>query len=103
MPVLEADFFTERTSGKNPLSSKPFGLMFEALDDLAPDEIYICAGGSHRYALWGGLMSTRALQCGAAGAVVHGFTATPRRFCAWVSRWRHLALTRKTRARAARL
>jgi 4-hydroxy-4-methyl-2-oxoglutarate aldolase len=73
MPVLEADFFAERTSGKNPLSSKPFGLMFEALDDLAPDEIYICAGGSHRYALWGGLMSTRALQCGAGGAVVHGF------------------------------
>ena len=73
MPVLEADFFAERTSGKNALSSKPFGLMFEALDDLAPHEIYICAGGSHRYALWGGLMSTRALQCGAAGAVVHGF------------------------------
>src|SRR5689334_15254034 len=36
MPVLEADFFAERGSGKNPLSSKPFGLMFEALDDLAP-------------------------------------------------------------------
>jgi regulator of RNase E activity RraA len=73
MPVLEADFFVERISGKNPLSDQPFGLMFEALDDLAPNEIYICAGGSHRYALWGGLMSTRAVQCGAAGAVVHGF------------------------------
>lgn len=73
MPVLEADFFAERISGKNPLSDRPFGLMFEALDDLAANEIYICAGGSHRYALWGGLMSTRALQCGAAGAVVHGF------------------------------
>jgi 4-hydroxy-4-methyl-2-oxoglutarate aldolase len=73
MPVLEADFFAERTSGKNPLSDQPFGLMFEALDDLAPNEIYICAGGSPRYALWGGLMSTRALRCGAAGAVVHGF------------------------------
>ena len=74
MPVLEADFFVERsTAGKNPLGDQPFGLMFEALDDLAPNEIYICAGASHRYALWGGLMSTRALQCGAAGAVVHGF------------------------------
>jgi regulator of RNase E activity RraA len=73
MPVLEADFFVERVSSKNPLSDQPFGFMFEALDDLAPHEIYICAGGSHRYALWGGLMSTRALQCGAAGAVVHGF------------------------------
>jgi 4-hydroxy-4-methyl-2-oxoglutarate aldolase len=73
MPVLEADVFGERLSGKNWLSEKPFGLMFEALDDLAPGEVYICAGSSHRYALWGGLMSTRALQCGAAGAVLHGF------------------------------
>ena len=49
-----------------------FGRMIEALDDLKPGEVYICAGASHRYALWGGLTSTRALQCGAAGAVVHG-------------------------------
>ncbi|MGB1159332.1 MAG: RraA family protein [Porticoccaceae bacterium] len=73
MPVLEADFFTERHTGNNPLSDRPFGLMFEALDDLRENEVYVCAGSSHRYALWGGLMSTRALQCGAAGAVVHGF------------------------------
>ncbi|HEY7305822.1 MAG TPA: RraA family protein [Bryobacteraceae bacterium] len=73
MPVLEADFFAERVSSKNPLSDQPFGLMFDALDDLEPNEIYVCAGGSHRFALWGGLMSIRALQCGAAGAVVHGF------------------------------
>jgi 4-hydroxy-4-methyl-2-oxoglutarate aldolase len=73
MPVLEADVFAEQVSGNNPLSNKPFGLMFEALDDLRQDEVYICAGSSHRYALWGGLMSTRAMQCGAAGAVVHGF------------------------------
>ncbi len=73
MPVLESDFFGEAQRGNNPLSGKPFGLMFEALDDLKPREIYICAGASHRYALWGGLMSTRALKCGAHGAVVHGF------------------------------
>jgi 4-hydroxy-4-methyl-2-oxoglutarate aldolase len=73
MPVLEADFFTERVESHNPLSRTPFGLMFEALDDLGRDEVYVCAGASHRYALWGGLMSTRARQCGAAGAVVHGF------------------------------
>lgn len=72
MPVLEADFFGD-TPGNNSISSKPFGLMFEALDDLKEDEVYICAGSSHRYALWGGLMSTRAMKCGAAGAVVHGF------------------------------
>lgn len=71
MPVLEADFFGEADNGKK--SSRPFGLMFEALDDLKPGEVYVCAGASHRYALWGGLMSMRAIQCGAAGAVVHGF------------------------------
>jgi regulator of RNase E activity RraA len=73
MPVLEADYFVERQPGNNPLSDKPFGLMFEALDDLGRDEVYVCAGSSGPYALWGGLMSTRARHCGAAGAVVHGF------------------------------
>lgn len=73
MPVLEADYFDEKVDGKSPLSSRPFGLMFEALDDLKHNEIYICTGSSPRYALWGGLMSTRAMKCGAAGAVVHGF------------------------------
>lgn len=73
MPVLEADFFGDTETGNNNLSAKPFGLMFEALDDLKADEVYVCVGASHRYALWGGLMSTRAIQCGAAGAVVHGF------------------------------
>jgi regulator of RNase E activity RraA len=73
MTVLEADFFGAENSGHNSLSSKPFGLMFDALDDLQKNEIYICSGSSHRYALWGGLMSTRAIKCGASGAVVHGF------------------------------
>ena len=73
MPVLEADFFADSAPGHAPITSVPFGLMFQALDDLKKNEIYVCAGSSHRYALWGGLMSTRAMQCGAAGAVVHGF------------------------------
>ncbi|CAM3798465.1 RraA family protein [Parendozoicomonas haliclonae] len=73
MPVLEADVFDAEVQGNNPLMNKPFGLMFEALDDLKKNEVYICSGSSHRYALWGGLMSTRAIMCGAAGAVVHGF------------------------------
>ena len=73
MPVLEADFFAEKGDGHASITSIPFGLMFKALDDLKKNEVYICAGSSHRYALWGGLMSTRALQCGAAGAVVHGY------------------------------
>lgn len=74
MTVLEADFFQESVpETNNPLSAKPFGLIFEALDDLKPNEIYICTGASPTYALWGGLMSTRAVKLGAAGAVLNGF------------------------------
>ena len=74
MTVLEADFFQDvGPETRNPLSAKPFGLLFEALDDLAQGEIYICAGGSPRYALWGGLMTTRALKLKAAGAVMDGY------------------------------
>jgi regulator of RNase E activity RraA len=71
MPVLEADFFGD--SGRTALSRKPFGLMFEALDDLRPDEVYVATGSSLRYALWGGLMSTRAGTLGAAGALLDGY------------------------------
>jgi 4-hydroxy-4-methyl-2-oxoglutarate aldolase len=73
MPVLEADVFAATAGGKGPLGAKPFGLLFEALDDLKPGEVYVCAGASPRYALWGGLMTTRALACGATGAVMHGY------------------------------
>jgi len=71
MPVLEADY--PEGTGNGPLSRKPFGLMFEALDDLAADEIYIASGSSFDYALWGGLMSTRARHLRAAGAILNGF------------------------------
>src|SRR5690606_25695292 len=75
MPVLEADVFAERGEAtRNTLMAQPFGLMFHALDSLKRNEVYICSGSSHRYALWGGLMSTRAHKLGAAGAVVDGFT-----------------------------
>jgi len=75
MPVLEADVYAEKVSDtKNSLMKKPFGIMFEALDSLKRNEVYICSGSSHRYALWGGLMSTRAIKLGAAGAVVDGFS-----------------------------
>jgi len=53
---------------------EPFGLMFEALDGLKPGEVYIASGASPSYALWGGLMSTRARQLGAAGAVLDGYS-----------------------------
>ena len=75
MTVLEADVFEEEaTLSKNPIMQKPFGIMFEALDDLKEDEVYICSGSSPNFALWGGLMSTRALKLGAAGAVLHGWS-----------------------------
>jgi len=77
MPVLEADFLgdaAEYSSSRHPLAAKPFGLMLEALDDLKRHEIYLCTGGSPIYACWGELMSTRALRCGAAGAVIHGYS-----------------------------
>jgi 4-hydroxy-4-methyl-2-oxoglutarate aldolase len=74
MPVLEADFFaTSEAGGHSPLSSKPFGLMFQALDSLKPNEIYVCSGASPRYAVWGELMSTRALKLNAAGAICDGY------------------------------
>jgi regulator of RNase E activity RraA len=74
MPVLEADTFGELVPGtSNELMNKPFGLMLEALDDLNRNEVYICTGASPRYALWGELMSTRAMTLGAAGAVVDGY------------------------------
>lgn len=75
MPVLEADVSGEVVPGAtNGLLKKPFGMMFEALDSLQHNEVYICSGSSHNYALWGGLMSVRAMHLGAAGAVVNGFS-----------------------------
>jgi regulator of RNase E activity RraA len=79
MTVLEADVFEESTTGShNSLSARPFGLMMDALDDLKQNEVYICTGASPRYALWGELMSVRATKCGAAGAVVDGYSRDTR-------------------------
>ena len=75
MPVLEADVFVEVGTGdRHGVMAQPFGLMFHALDDLQPNEVYICTGASPRYALWGELMSTRAQRLGAAGAVIDGYS-----------------------------
>ena len=73
MPVLEADVFEETGAGAGPLSSKRFGLLFEALDSLKPGDVYIAHTPVPRYALWGGLMTTRALHLKASGAVIDGF------------------------------
>jgi 4-hydroxy-4-methyl-2-oxoglutarate aldolase len=74
MTVLESDFLVESgIDGRSELSKKPFGMMFEALDDLKPNEIYITSGVCGAYAQWGEMMSTRARFLGAAGAILNGF------------------------------
>ncbi len=79
MTVLSVDVFAERVGGTaNPVMAKSFGLMLEALDDLKPGEIFLNTGSSPRNALWGELMSTRAVRLGAAGAVVNGYTRDTR-------------------------
>lgn len=74
MPVLETDTLDNTSTSSNAMLKKPFGLMLEALDQLKENEIYLCTGGTPTYALWGELMSTRALQCGATGAVLNGYS-----------------------------
>jgi len=70
MTVLEADVFHE--------PDPPFALMLDALDSLKPNEVYVAAGCSPRYALWGELMSTAAHSRGATGAVLMGHTRDTR-------------------------
>lgn len=75
MPVLETHCFARsEPEGKSPLSQQAFGLLFEALDDLAPNEVYVATGSAPEFALWGGLMTTRALHLKAAGAVLDGYS-----------------------------
>ena len=45
MPVLETNCFAaSEPAGKLPISRQPFGLLFEALDDLARHEVYVATG-----------------------------------------------------------
>ncbi len=75
MTVLEADYFGEPgPAASNPVMSKAFGLMLEALDDIRPGEIYICSGSSPGYAVIGEIMMTRIRICGGAGAIVNGYS-----------------------------
>ncbi len=80
MPVLEADDFGggEGPGRRGGQLNQAFGLMLDALDDLQESEVYICAGSSPKYALWGELMSTAALNRGAVGAVVDGYSRDTR-------------------------
>ena len=76
MPVLEADCTGVEIAALQ--MRKPFGLMLEALDHLKQNDVYICTGSSHTYALWGENMTTRAMKAGAAGAVLDGFSRDTR-------------------------
>lgn len=75
MPVLETNCFSRsEPEGKTALSQQPFGLLFHALDDLKPHEVYVATGCAPQFALWGGLMTTRAMHLKAAGAVLDGYS-----------------------------
>lgn len=50
-----------------------FGKLLQALDSLLPGDVYITGGGETGYALWGELLSTRAVHLKAAGAVMNGY------------------------------
>lgn len=72
MPALEADCASEKAT--HAKQKRPFGLMFEALDSLKEDDIYLATGASLDYALWGDLMSQRAMHLKAAGAILNGYS-----------------------------
>lgn len=75
MPVLETNCFAaSEPDGQLPISRQPFGLLFQALDDLRAHEVYVATGCAPQFALWGGLMTTRALHLKAAGAVLDGYS-----------------------------
>lgn len=75
MPVLETNCFAaSEPQGQLPLSRQPFGLLFQALDDLKQNEVYVATGCAPQFALWGGLMTTRAQHLKAAGAVLDGYS-----------------------------
>jgi 4-hydroxy-4-methyl-2-oxoglutarate aldolase len=65
MPVLMIDVFGPQ--------EKPFGLLTEALDQLAPGDIYLASGGAMRCAYWGEILTATARMRGAAGAVIDGY------------------------------
>jgi len=49
--VQEADVCGTQSAHRN--KDEAFGVMFEALDSLTENEIYVCTGSSANYACWG--------------------------------------------------
>ena len=59
--------------------SRPFGQLTEALDSIAPGEVYLATGGSMNCAAWGEILTATARTRGGAGAVIDGYHRdTPR-------------------------
>lgn len=65
MPVLMIDVYGEQ--------DQPFGRLTEALDQLAPGDIYLASGGAMRCAYWGEILTATARTRGANGAVINGY------------------------------
>ena len=74
--VQEADCCGDQVCSEQ--KKQPFGVMFEALDSLTENDVYICTGASPCYACFGGLMATRAMYCKAAGIVINGYVRDTR-------------------------
>jgi regulator of RNase E activity RraA len=70
MPVQDAPPLPYGTPAR--FDTKPFGLMFESIDALRPNEVYIASGGPIYAARFGEFLSLRAQKLGAAGAVING-------------------------------
>ena len=51
--------------------TKPFGLLFESIEALRPDEVYIASGGPTYAARLGDMLISRAQRRGAAGVVIN--------------------------------
>jgi regulator of RNase E activity RraA len=65
MPVQIADVWGQQ--------SRPFGRLTEALDQIAPGEVYLATGGQLRCAAWGEILTATARIRSGAGAVLDGF------------------------------
>ena len=53
--------------------AEPFGKLTQALDQLAPGEVYLASGGAMRCAYWGEILTATARTRGAVGAVINGY------------------------------
>jgi 4-hydroxy-4-methyl-2-oxoglutarate aldolase len=65
MPVQIADTWGDHGS--------PFGRLTEALDQIAPSEIYIATGGHRHCAAWGEILTATARTRGGVGAILDGY------------------------------